>query len=59
MPHAELAEGLVTGDHGAAQQAAGGLAEEAAEDVEGQSAEVGEELPFMTQEQNVCFQIRY
>jgi hypothetical protein len=32
--HAELAEGLVARDHGAAQRSAGGVAEEAPEDVE-------------------------
>jgi hypothetical protein len=37
-------------DHGAAQRATCCLAEEASEDVEGQSAEVGEELPVVTQE---------
>ena len=35
-------------DHGAVQRATGGLAEEAPEDVEGQSADVGEEFPVQT-----------
>ncbi len=50
MPHAELAEGLVAGDHGATQRPAGGLAEEAREDVEKQPANNGEELPVVTKE---------
>jgi hypothetical protein len=50
MPDAELAEGLVARDHGAAEGPYGGLAEEAPEDVEEQSAEIGEELPVVTEE---------
>ena len=41
VPDAELAEGLVAGDHGAAQGPAGGQTEAAVEDVEQQPAEVG------------------
>jgi hypothetical protein len=48
VPHAELAEGLVAGDHGAAEGPAGGLAEEAPENAEEQLTEVGKELPVMT-----------
>jgi hypothetical protein len=41
---------LVAGDHGAAQRPAGGLAEEAREDVEEQPADIGEEIPVVTEE---------
>jgi hypothetical protein len=47
---AELAEGLVAGDHGATQSPAGRLAEEAREDVEEQPADVGEEVPIVPEE---------
>jgi hypothetical protein len=50
VPYAELAECLVARDHGTAQRAASGLAEEAPEDVENQSAEVREEFPVVTEE---------
>jgi hypothetical protein len=50
MPHAELAEGLMAGDHGGADGPTGSLAEEAREDVEEQPADVGEEVPVVTEE---------
>ena len=50
VPHAELAECLVAGDHGAAQGATGGLAEEVLKDVEGQPTELGKELSVVAKE---------
>lgn len=49
-PHAKLAENLVAAGHGAAQRSAGGLVEEAREDVEEQPADIGEENPVVTKE---------
>ena len=43
MAHTEPTESPVIGDHGAAQRPAGGLTEEASEDVGQQPAEIGKE----------------